>query len=188
MNSNITLTPGHFLTPNPTTGLPEASDECGDKDYSPYDSSSEKLLNMWKKGQKLLDEFWRIWREEYLVSLRERTQTFLKGGRIVSHNIPNIGDIVLIKDNTPRGSWKIGKVQELIYSKDKEIRSAKILLPSQKVLGRPLKLLYPIECNDTYKVTCERPTEQNSSAANQCKKRPIRLSAEIAKQRIEAIM
>ena len=88
---------------------------------------------MWKKGQKLLDEFWKIWRDEYLCSLRERTQTFLKRERSVSHDFPHIGDTVLIKDNTPRGNWKIGIVHELVHSRDKEIRSAKVQLPSKKV-------------------------------------------------------
>ena len=36
--------------------------------------------------------------------------------------------------------------QDLITSRDGQIRSAKILLPSKKILGRPLSLLYPIEC------------------------------------------
>ena len=27
-----------------------------------------------------------------------------------------------------------------------EVRSAKVLLPSNKIIGRPLNLLYPIEC------------------------------------------
>ena len=40
----------------------------------------------------------------------------------------------------------MGRIHELISSKDGQIRSAKVLLPSNKIIGRPLNLLYPIEC------------------------------------------
>ena len=57
-----------------------------------------------------------------------------------------IGDIVLIKDDLPRGSWRVGRIAEVLKSEDGEIRSARVTLPSNKVLGRLLNLLYPIEC------------------------------------------
>ncbi|VDI73296.1 Hypothetical predicted protein [Mytilus galloprovincialis] len=78
INSKITLTPSHFLMLNPTTGIPDVDFDLDDPDYSPLESSKEKLLKAWKKGQKLLDSFWNLWRNEYLLSLRERTQTKLK--------------------------------------------------------------------------------------------------------------
>ena len=40
----------------------------------------------------------------------------------------------------------MGRIHELINSKDGQVRSAKVLLPSNKIIGRPLNLLYPIEC------------------------------------------
>ena len=59
--------------------------------------------------------------------------------------------MVLIEDELPRGNWRLGRIQELVLSEDGEIRSAKVLLPTNKLIGRPLNLLYPIECpaNDT---------------------------------------
>ena len=50
------------------------------------------------------------------------------------------------KYDLPRGSCRIGRIVDLVDSADGEIRSAKVLLPTRKVLGRPLKLWYPIEC------------------------------------------
>ena len=97
------------------------------------------------KGQKVLDAFWKIWREEYLLSLRERTQTKLKCGRVQSPYVPNIGDVVIIKDNTPRGMWKLGRLVKLIISNDGQIRSAKVTLSSGNIISRPLNLLYPLE-------------------------------------------
>ena len=101
---------------------------------------------MWKRGQKHVDNFWKLWRDDYLSSLRERSQTNLKGPRTHSQFITNAGDVILIKDDLPRGSWRMGRIQDLITSRNGQIRSGKILLPSKKVLGGPLSLLYPIEC------------------------------------------
>ena len=53
---------------------------------------------------------------------------------------------MLIKDDLPRGKWRIRKIHELIKSRDGEARSAIVLLPSQKLMGRPLNLLSPLEC------------------------------------------
>ncbi|CAC5415550.1 unnamed protein product [Mytilus coruscus] len=44
--------------------------------------------------------------------------------------------------------WKLGKIVELIQSRDKEIRSARIKVASGKILGRPLNLLYPLEVDN----------------------------------------
>ena len=109
-------------------------------------SSAEKLLISWKKGLKILNQFWKTWRDNYLLNLRERTQVKMKESRIKSNFSPSIGDVVLIKDDLPRGKWRIGKIHELIKSRDGEARSAKVLLPSQKIMGRPLNLLFPLEC------------------------------------------
>ena len=51
INSTITLTPSHFLTINPKIGIPETSDDSSDADYTPADSSCDRLLAIWKKGQ-----------------------------------------------------------------------------------------------------------------------------------------
>ena len=82
-----------------------------------------------------------------MTSLRERTQTSLKAWSVLSPAVPECGDIVLIKNNVPRGSWNTAKVIELNESKDKFIRSARVQLPLKKMLNRHLRLLYPLECS-----------------------------------------
>ncbi|XP_062573876.1 uncharacterized protein LOC134235746 [Saccostrea cucullata] len=149
INSNITLTPAHFLTLNPKIGFQDSENfDPMDPDYVPVASSVNTLLAIWKKGQRLLDTFWKTWRDEYLLNLRERTSYKLKGKRIQDNRPVQIGDFVLIKEDLPRGSWKIGRICDLTMSQDGQYRSGKVMLPNKRTLNRPLNLLYPIECTD----------------------------------------
>ena len=148
INSDLVLTPLHFLSLNPKTGIPNVvSDDEADCDFNPKISSADSLLHIWKKGLKHLKAFWRVWRDSYLLSLRERTQMKLKTPRIQASVAARVGHVVLIKDDMPRGCWRVGKIAELIRSIDGNIRSPKIRLPTRKLISRPLNLLYPIECS-----------------------------------------
>ena len=51
------LTPGHFLIGQPLTALP-------DKDYS-----TMKTIRHWNIVQRITQEFWQRWSQEYLTSL-----------------------------------------------------------------------------------------------------------------------
>ena len=56
---------------------------------------------------------------------------------------------MLLKDNVPRGSWKLARIEELISSKDGKVRSARVTLPTKRILSCPLSLLYPLETSGT---------------------------------------
>lgn len=170
INSNVILTPNSFLCLNPNMIMPKLFDK--DENYSPQESSAEKLLKFWQKGQKLLDNFWRIWRDEYLLSLRERSQTHIKTGRIHSDVIPRKGQIVILKDETPRANWRLGRITELVKSSDGLIRSAKVKTPSGRVLGRPLNLLFPLETSEEYDEQTESKYVKEPTY-----KRPLRKAA-----------
>ena len=201
INSSMTLTPAHFLTLNPKIGLPATTrDKTDDIDYNPDISSTEKLLATWKKGLKHLSSFWKIWRDDYLLSLRESHQTKLKQTRVGSPFSARIGDVVLIKeDNLPRGSWRLGRIEELIKSRDGLIRSAKVLLSSNKVVGRPLSLLFPVECQATgttdHQKQQDEPTDmgrhafegltQQTDDEKPVVKRPQRQAASMAREKIK---
>ncbi|XP_045158778.1 uncharacterized protein LOC123524558 [Mercenaria mercenaria] len=182
INSNITLTPSHFTCLNPNIGIPECEISSEDPDFKVIESSADKLLAIWKSGQKLLDTFWKIWKEEYLCSLRERTQTNLKQGKPKVTFNPRVGDVVLIKDNTTRGSWRLGKVIKLSVSSDGFVRSAEVKIASKKLLKRPLSLLNPIETSkllipDTESIT---PIEKEETSIHTERK-----AAKHAKQRLK---
>ena len=82
IHSTIALTPAHFLTLNPRIGIPNFEQiNADDQDYNPEMSSAERLLRKWNKGLKILNQFWKSWRDDYLLSLRERTQVKMKESR-----------------------------------------------------------------------------------------------------------
>ena len=127
---NSKFTRSHFLTLNPKIGLPiYAQGDNDDDEYTTEIPSADRLLITWKKGLKHLNALWKIWRDDYLLSLRERSQVKLKESRILSPYSAKIGDVILIRDNLPRGSWRMGRIHELINSKDGQIRSAKVCFP-----------------------------------------------------------
>ena len=54
----------------------------------------------------------------------------------------------MIKEDLPRGTWKIGKIIDLPVSYDGQIRSAKIMLPSKRLIIRTINFVYPLECDE----------------------------------------
>ena len=127
--------------------------------------------------------FWNIWRNEYLTSLRERTQTKLKDGRVHSHCSPKVNDVVLIKEDTARGNWRFATVIRLVKGRDGLVRSAKVRLPSGKEIGRPINLLYPLE------LSCEEQKKiNNNKTKNDGPERPKRNAAKTATERIKGIL
>jgi len=140
VNSGFTLTPAHFLNLNPKTVIPhlDTEDLEQDPDFLDRTSSPKKLLETWRKGQKHLDTFWKLWFNDHVLSPRERTQKTLKAPRIQSAVHPSKGDIVLLKDNLPRGSWTLRKIEALITSQDEEVRAATVRTSPGKILNRAL--------------------------------------------------
>ncbi|CAC5395782.1 unnamed protein product [Mytilus coruscus] len=63
VNSNITLTPCKLSSLNPNIGVPEIDCDLSNPTINPFASNRDRLLKIWKKGQRLLDLFWNMWRE-----------------------------------------------------------------------------------------------------------------------------
>ena len=148
-DSGISICPADFLSLNPKTGFPELQDDMNDVEFELKMNTSSALLEAWKRGQRHLNQFWKVWRDQYLQSLRERTQVHHRKPRVHIHRTPQTGEAVLLKDNVPRGSWKLARIVELISSKDGKVRSARVMLPTKRILSLPLSLLYPLETSGT---------------------------------------
>lgn len=128
------LCPGHFIIGEPFI-LPPPIAAPAIADFS--------LKRIRAEQQKMLSGFWDSWRKDYLSTLLPRkkwTQT----------NEFKLGQLVLIcEDNIAPAHWEIGRIKELIKSKDGLVRSVVILRPTtvnnnllkRKTIVRPVQKL-----------------------------------------------
>ena len=104
--------------------------------------------------QKILRDFNSRWTKDYLGLLKERQ----KIKKTKEMRVAKLGDVVLIGDKTPRLNWKIGRIIELIVSKDGVVRGALVQVAGTKsVWRRPVVSLFPLE---------ERAGESTSKRSN----------------------
>ena len=61
--------------------------------------------------------------------------------------VPTKDDIVLVfEEKVPRQNWCLGKIVEILPSRDDQVRGAKVLIGKSKhVIERPINKLFPIE-------------------------------------------
>lgn len=125
------LTPGHFLTMEPLTSLPEE------------DLTDVRLyrLNRWQLIQQMHQGFWKRWSAEYLSSLTQRAK-WTKDSKPLKVN-----SIVIVKcDNSYPLHWPLARVMELHSSPDGVVRQATVRTASG-TLRRPLVKLCPLPDN-----------------------------------------
>ena len=181
------LTPAHLMFQSREL-FPEV--ESVDE-YQLRRTKADDLIQHWKIGQKILRQFWDCWRNQYLLSLRERHVQHNQ--RAVSDTDPELGMTVLLKDNLPRGMWRMGLIKKLISSKDGKIRSVEVRLSNGNVVLRPLKLLCPLERSSNLieddETSCRDDQRKNSSNDAESNLRPTRkaavLSAQLTRQQLQ---
>ena len=107
-----------------------------------YPTVEVKVTKREQYIQTLLKHFWSRWTSEYLTELREHQKRKSKNKTVA---VPKVGDVVLIKDeNYKRSDWKIGRITELLYSKDNQVRAAKVnVVSNKKVIA--LKVTFAIK-------------------------------------------
>ena len=92
------LTPSHLLIGKRTTQLPPDNSYLHDRDNR----------NVFR--EKLLSTFTQKWQKLYLSELQDHHIVTSKQKQI--NIVPQIGEIVIIKDPTPRSNWKLGRVTQ----------------------------------------------------------------------------
>ena len=129
----LSLTPNHFLKPIVQTQLMIQNEE------------RSKLTDIWKKREKLLVKFWKVWKKDYLQQLRSAHHKSLRKTMIFQK-----GDIVLVHDQVkPRMYWDIAKIIETFPGRDGKVRAVQVKCASGKMLRRPIQLIVPLEIQDT---------------------------------------
>ena len=163
VGSKDVITPADFLSLKSNLGFPAFFDieDHLDPEFVCSVSGSDRLLQNWKDGQVLLDKFWQSWRNEYLLSLRERANS-AQHKRGATTDAPRVGMPVLIGDSQqPRGSWKLGVIDMTHPGQDGAIRSATVRTTNGNRLKRPVSLLYPLECESP------EPSTPSTASLNQ---------------------
>ena len=127
-------------------------------DEENFDVEPSTLTRRLVHINKTLDRFWKRWRQEYLLELRE-SHCYHRGHANPSQ--VSVGDIVIVHSaDRPRGFWRLGRVKKVLVGRDEKIRGAVLRVASKgrqaKQLQRPLQLLYPLEI-------CAPPCESKPS-------------------------
>ena len=162
------LTPSHLLLGRRILNLPDNLGYLPDPADEEFTVDSSHLRRRVRHLSNTLNHFWRRWRDEYLVELRE-------SHRQSNHNRPPhssiaSGDVVVVHDeNLPRGFWRLGRIEEVISGRDGKIRGATVRLASRNrqktLLHRPIQLLYPLEIHDAHSDSSARPTGESQTSS-----------------------
>jgi hypothetical protein len=133
IENSVPLTPNHFLSGHGNQGLESRLHE------DPESLSLETLSLRQQEMVDRLDEFWKVWSEQYLKNLPPSIQSMRKSGNA------EIGSFVLIReDGVPRMQWNVGIITKLHYGKDGLPRAADIRT-AKSVKTRPIQKLHCLE-------------------------------------------
>ena len=178
------LTPSHLLCGHRILSLPDPAMH-NDEDDCDITVSCDDLTRRTKHLNKTLNDFWKRWRTEYLLELRD-AHRFRRNPKGVDDPV-SVGDIVIVHDeNVHRGLWKLGRVEKLITGTDGYVRVAAVKVTSKghsTTIRRPVQRLYPLElrskdvADPTTKSQARRPDHPDSTRA------PCETSVDIAEPR-----
>lgn len=124
-NDLETLTPGHFIT--------------GQNIVTPYEGyladGPMNRLTAWQKIQKLQQEYWIRYSQEYITEQQNRN----KWANL--HDSFKIGDMVFIRNEvTPPSQWLMGRIIQVFPAKDGMVRSCEVRTEKSKFI-RPITRL-----------------------------------------------
>uniref|UniRef100_A0A914LV12 DUF5641 domain-containing protein n=1 Tax=Meloidogyne incognita TaxID=6306 RepID=A0A914LV12_MELIC len=155
-----------------------------DPDYSPR-SDPSSLENLWKSLSKTTKAFWLRWRDDYLLSLRERFR------KISSQNPrwPQKGELVLIHSESPKALWPIAIIVKVYFNEGQFPDTALVKTAhSGNTLLRSVSHLFPLETTEEVekRLSQEKPNiNQNKKEENE---RNLRSPTNVLQLRNRAIL
>ncbi|XP_062538265.1 uncharacterized protein LOC134206550 [Armigeres subalbatus] len=145
------LTPGHFLVGRPLTAIIEPS----------YQDVSANRLGRWQFLQRLRENFWKKWKNDYLQTLQQRTKN-----QIRKLNLRQ-GMIVLLEDqNLPPMSWKLGRIVRTYPGSDELVRTVDVEVGGT-VYKRPATRIAVLPIQDNVQPS-EQLSENTSQPGGEC--------------------
>ena len=104
----------------------------------------------------LLSHVWNRWHKEYLTELRQFHQYAVNDKSKQRESNVREGDVVVVRaENTPRSTWRLGRVKKLLKGRDDKVRGALVTVAGkQKKLTefkRPIQHLIALESKESGK-------------------------------------
>lgn len=122
------LTPSHFLIGRELLAVPE---------YNLTDISSSRL-NRWQAVQQMSQQFWKLWKQDYLHTLQQRQKWFTNCRNLM------VGDLVLINSDAPALKWVLGRVSKLHSGPDGVVRVISVRNANNHEFTRPVSKVSPL--------------------------------------------
>lgn len=112
----------------------------GGRLVQPLSSNFENIpmsrLTQQKALDKIQQDFWNVWRKEYMGTLQNRYRWSREEKNF------EVGDLVLLKvDNIPPGTWPVARILEIYPGADDIVRSVKIRTPYNDIVRPTNKLV-----------------------------------------------
>lgn len=121
------LTPSHFLASGPNLTIIE---------------TEKDLRTRWYLTQKIYQDIWVKWKNEYLSQLSVRSKWTLPQKNL------DLNDLVIIKDdNLPPGKWTLGRIVQLHSGRDGKVRVVS-LKTKNGITKRPVVKLSLLQATD----------------------------------------
>ena len=176
------LTPAHLLHGRRITCLPYQAVEIDELTDQSYGEASQ-IQRRARLQAAILRDFQRRWRHEYLTSLRDYHKASGDNQQCVKR-----GDVVVVHDDTPRMTWRMAVIEDLITGGDGLVRAATIRTTTG-ITSRPITKLYPLELNaaDEMSVAVKRSPKMcgNLTDSGSENKRPQQASARRATDQVK---
>lgn len=147
-DTEVPITPSHLIVGIRLMSLPDGPyNEDLEDDFVEHSTLTKRLIHL----NKILQHFWRRWKAEYLLELRNSHRQ--QPGKGVNRMI-HVGDIVIVQDSDhPRGLWRLAHVEELIVGQDGIVKEALVRVHSADShfthLQHLIQALYPLEVYDS---------------------------------------
>lgn len=122
------LTPAHFLVHGSLMSLPDDN----------LESEKLSLLDRWTLIQKMLQDFWKVWSNDYLNTLSQRKKWKTKFPNV------NVGDLVIVKDkNLPPNSYLLCRITTVHPGADGLVRVVTVKTKTNS-FQRPITKICPL--------------------------------------------